>query len=434
MILRTPGWTWCAATLKPMAGSVREARIGDLEVVPRKQIDHKGVTLEELDVEAVIERGPQIALIDELAHTNVPGSKNRKRYQDVEEILAAGINVISTLNIQHLESINEFVEKATGVKVRETLRDRLVREAELINVDLPVDALRERLRSGLIYPPERIERALQNFFTEENLAVLRELSLHETARDLEARYAARRRTNGVKTAEHQQVMVAISSKPDVKRLIRRGGPVAGRMGTDWYVIYIKSPREAPTDFRHCPAPARREPRLRPRTRCRGRHPQGGRHRGRARPLRQGEKRQLCDPGPYPSQPPGGVLARECHKPLRPRSGRRGRAGRVLTYQTKTFTRIEIDENAKRFIEKASKGDEIHIIAHRRRFSDDPEEYARKLEEQREYNHIPQDVRALFLEIHVEDLSEFEEEVLEVRGVNVGSYSVLRGRARWCPTP
>ena len=127
-----------------------EARIGDLEVVPRKKIEYKGVTLEELDVEAVIERGPQIALIDELAHTNVPGSKNRKRYQDVEEILAAGINVISTLNIQHLESINEFVEKAIGVKVRETLPDRVVREAELINVDLPVDALRERLRSGLV--------------------------------------------------------------------------------------------------------------------------------------------------------------------------------------------------------------------------------------------------------------------------------------------
>jgi two-component system, OmpR family, sensor histidine kinase KdpD len=222
-----------------------EARIGDLEIVPRKKIEYKGVTLEELDVEAVIERGPQIALIDELAHTNVPGSKNRKRYQDVEEILAAGMNVISTLNIQHLESINEFVEKATGVKVRETLPDRVVREAELINVDLPVDALRERLRGGLVYPPERIERALENFFTEENLAVLRELSLHETARDVEARYAARRRTNGVKTAEHEQVMVAISSKPDVKRLIRRGSRVAGRMNTDWYVVYVETPREAP---------------------------------------------------------------------------------------------------------------------------------------------------------------------------------------------
>ena len=221
-----------------------EAMIGDLEVVPRKKIEYRGVMLEELDVDAVIERGPQIALIDELAHTNVAGSRNLKRYQDVEEILAAGINVISTLNIQHLESINEFVEKATGVRVRETVPDRLVREAELINVDLPVDALRERLRSGLVYPPERIERALQNFFTEENLSVLRELSLHETARDVEARYSARR-TNGPRSGEPERVMVAISSKPDVKRLIRRGSRVAGRMNTDWYVVYVETPREAP---------------------------------------------------------------------------------------------------------------------------------------------------------------------------------------------
>jgi two-component system sensor histidine kinase KdpD len=222
-----------------------EAMIGVLEVIPRKKIEYKCVELEELDAEAVIERGPQVTLVDELAHTNVPGSKNRKRYQDVEEILAAGINVISTLNIQHLESINEFVEKATRVKVRETVPDRLVREAELINVDLPVDALRERLRSGLIYPPERIERALENFFTEENLSVLRELSLHETARDVEARYTARR-ANGPKSGEPERVMVAISPSPDVKRLIRRGSRVAGRMNTDWYVVYVETPRNAPS--------------------------------------------------------------------------------------------------------------------------------------------------------------------------------------------
>jgi two-component system, OmpR family, sensor histidine kinase KdpD len=157
-----------------------------------------------------------------------------------------GINVISTLNIQHLESINEFVEKATGVRVGETVPDRLVREAELINVDLPVDALRERLRSGLIYPPERAERALENFFTEENLSVLRELSLHETARDVEARYAARRRANGPRSGEPERVMVAISPNPDVKRLIRRGSRVAGRMNTDWYVVYVQTPRNAPS--------------------------------------------------------------------------------------------------------------------------------------------------------------------------------------------
>ncbi len=136
-----------------------EDMIGDLEVIPRKKVEYKGVTLEELDAETVIARSPQVALIDELAYTNVPGSKNRKRFQDVEEVLDARINIFSTLNIQHLESINEFVEKATKVKTRETVPDRIVRGAELVNVDLLVDALRQRLREGQVYPPERIERA-----------------------------------------------------------------------------------------------------------------------------------------------------------------------------------------------------------------------------------------------------------------------------------
>ncbi len=221
-----------------------QAMIGDLEVVPREQIEYKGVTLEELDAEAVISRSPQVALIDELAHTNVPGSRNRKRYQDVEEITSAGINVFSTLNIQHLESINEFVERMTGVKIRETVPDRIVREAELINMDLPVDSLRQRLLDGQIYPQERVQRALQNFFTEDNLSLLRELALRETARDIEARYAARRQS-GPRAGEPERVMVAVSSNPDVKRLIRRGSRAAGRMNTGWYVVYVQTPREAP---------------------------------------------------------------------------------------------------------------------------------------------------------------------------------------------
>ncbi|MCA3749738.1 MAG: universal stress protein [Rubrobacter sp.] len=220
------------------------AMIGDLEIVPRKKTEYKGVILEELDTEAVILRKPQIALIDELAHTNAPGSKNRKRYEDVEEILSAGINVFSTLNIQHLESINEFVERATGVKVRETVPDRVVRDAELINVDVPVDTLRERLLEGKVYPPERVRQALENFFTEDNLSLLRELSLHEIARDLEARYT-RRRENGPRSGEPERVMVALSSKPNATSLLRRGSRVAGRMNTDWYAVYVQTPREAP---------------------------------------------------------------------------------------------------------------------------------------------------------------------------------------------
>ena len=221
-----------------------EAMIRDLEVVPRKRVEYRGVTLEEMDLEAVISRAPQMALVDELAHTNVPGSENRKRYEDIEEILAAGISVLSTLNVQHLESINEFVERMTKAKIRETVPDRVLLGAEIVNVDLPVEVLRKRLAEGEIYPQERVERAMSNFFTEDNLSLLRELALRETARDVEAGHVARR-GRGRGSGDPEQVMVPISSSPKVKRLIRRGSRVAGRMNTDWYVVYVETPGEAP---------------------------------------------------------------------------------------------------------------------------------------------------------------------------------------------
>lgn len=219
-----------------------EAMIGDLEVVPRRRIEYRGVTLEEINAEAVIARAPRIALVDELAHTNVPGSKNRKRYADVEEILAAGIGVLSTLNIQHLESLNEFVERMTEVRIRETVPDRVLRRAEVVNVDLPVEGLRQRLLEGKVYPQERVGRALDNFFTEDNLSLLRELALRETARDVEAGSAARRGRGG---GDPEHVMVPVSSNPSAKRLIRRGSRVAGRMNTDWYVVYVETPNDSP---------------------------------------------------------------------------------------------------------------------------------------------------------------------------------------------
>src|SRR5438876_2193891 len=151
------------------------AQIGDLEQVPRRRIEYRGVTLEELDLDALLARRPTVALADELAHTNAPGSRHAKRYQDVEDLLRAGINVISTLNIQHLESLYDIVERATGVKVKERLPDYILGLADqLVNVDVSAEDLRERLQSGKIYPPERIERALANFFTQENLSRLRE--------------------------------------------------------------------------------------------------------------------------------------------------------------------------------------------------------------------------------------------------------------------
>ena len=152
------------------------AQVADLEQVPRRRIEYHGVTLEEMDLDAILKRRPTIVLVDELAHTNAPGSRNGKRYQDIQELLQAGINVISTLNIQHLESLYDIVEQATGVKVKERVPDYVLGLADqLVNVDLSAEDLRERLKSGKIYPQERVERALGNFFTDENLSRLREL-------------------------------------------------------------------------------------------------------------------------------------------------------------------------------------------------------------------------------------------------------------------
>src|SRR5438034_3160886 len=156
------------------------AQIGDLEQVPRRRIEYRGVVLEEMDLDALLARRPNVALVDELAHTNAPGSRNAKRYQDVEELLRAGINVISTLNIQHLESLYDLVEKATGVKVKERLPDYIIGMADqLVNVDLSAEDLRDRLLAGKIYPKERIDRALESFFTQGNLTRLREFALQE---------------------------------------------------------------------------------------------------------------------------------------------------------------------------------------------------------------------------------------------------------------
>src|SRR5262245_2297755 len=162
--------------------------IGDLEQVPRRRIEYRGVVLEEMDLDALLARRPTIVLVDELAHTNAPGSRNAKRYQDVEELLRAGVNVISTLNIQHLESLYDLVEKGTGVKVKERVPDYVLGLADqLVNVDVSAEDLRERLKAGKIYPQERVERALEHFFTEENLTRLREMALGEIAHLLDRR-------------------------------------------------------------------------------------------------------------------------------------------------------------------------------------------------------------------------------------------------------
>jgi two-component system sensor histidine kinase KdpD len=220
-----------------------QEQIGDLERVPRRKIEYRGVILEEMDLDALLARHPSVALVDELAHTNAPGNRNAKRYQDVEELLRAGINVISTLNIQHLESLYDAVERATGVKVKERLPDYVLGMADqLVNVDVSAEDLRERLEAGKIYPQERISAALSSFFTQTNLTRLRELAFEEIAYRLDRRQAGQEM--GENQGSSERVMVCLSSRsPNAERLLRRGARLADRLNAPWYVAYVKTPTE-----------------------------------------------------------------------------------------------------------------------------------------------------------------------------------------------
>jgi two-component system sensor histidine kinase KdpD len=217
-----------------------------LEVVPRRAQEYHGIAIEEMDAEAVIARKPQVALIDELAHTNIPGSRNAKRYEDVQDILAAGIHVISTLNVQHLESLYNIVETAVGVKVRERLPDSVLAEAdEIVDVDLATADLRKRLEEGKIYPAERIETAMANFFTKSNLEKLRELTLRELAAQIDLRRREDQGTEG--SASSDQVMVCLSSHgPNSEKLLRYGSRLAGKLNRNWYAVYVQTPAEEAT--------------------------------------------------------------------------------------------------------------------------------------------------------------------------------------------
>ena len=220
--------------------------IEGLEVVARRRVQYRGITIEEMDLGAVLARRPEVALVDELAHTNVPGSKNLKRYEDVQELLAAGIHVISTLNIQHLESLYDAVEAEIGVKVHERIPDAVIAEAdELVNVDLAPEDLLKRLREGKIYPQERISTALENFFTRNNLDQLRELTLRELASQIDRK--RRREPEEEHGISPDQVMVCLSSRgPNTAALLRYGSRLAGRLNTNWYAVYVQTPREEPT--------------------------------------------------------------------------------------------------------------------------------------------------------------------------------------------
>lgn len=224
------------------------AQVGDLEIVPRRRIEYRGVAIEDMDLDAIIARRPQVAIVDELAHSNVPGARHAKRWEDVIDLLEEGISVISAMNVQHLESLNDVVERELAVTVRETVPDWLVAQADqVVNVDLSAEDLRQRLRDGKIYRAEKIESALVNFFTDENLSSLRELALREVASSVDrAREVAVRRPDASATAPRtvDRLMVCLSSDPPLSRvLLRKASRIAGRLNTDWYCVYVQTTAE-----------------------------------------------------------------------------------------------------------------------------------------------------------------------------------------------
>ena len=224
-----------------------EAQLKDLEVIPRRTVEYRGVTLEEMDVNAIVARRPQVCVVDELAHTNVPGSRRTKRHEDVQDILDAGIHVMTAVNIQHLETLNDAVARATGVRVRETVPDTFLDRAdEVINVDVTVEELRNRLREGKIYRPEKVEQALSHFFRKGNLSTLRELALRAVADEVGEKAATYRAREGLEPALiPERVMVCMSSNALAPRVLRTGSRIAGRLGARWYAVYVETPREKP---------------------------------------------------------------------------------------------------------------------------------------------------------------------------------------------
>ncbi len=247
--LRKQGHDVVLGLVEPHQRAETAALIGDLEVVPLREISYRGATLKEMDLDGILARKPEYVVVDELAHTNAPGSRHAKRYQDVEELLAAGINVIAALNVQHLESIAPVVKRITGVEVRETVPDSfLTRADQIIDVDISVEALRQRLREGKIYPPEQIENAFRNFFRPANLGALRELALQQVARDQRRKREEResvRREGGRLPALEERIMVCLSSRPGSSlQLLRKAVRAAGEANADWYAVHVETPAES----------------------------------------------------------------------------------------------------------------------------------------------------------------------------------------------
>lgn len=223
-----------------------EEQIKDLEVIPEQKIIYRGATFDEMDLAAVIERRPTVAIVDELAHTNIEGAQNRKRYEDILELLDNGISVITAVNIQHIESLNDVVSRATNIQVRETVPDSFFKRAdEIIDVDVSVDTLRTRLRQGKIYSVEKIEQSLNNFFRKGNLATLRELALRQVAQHQATQDHEYRESEGLEQAVvPEKVMICMASRGSAKKLLRTGARIVGRHAYgDWFAVYVETPHE-----------------------------------------------------------------------------------------------------------------------------------------------------------------------------------------------
>jgi two-component system, OmpR family, sensor histidine kinase KdpD len=247
--LRSEGHDVVLGIVEPHQRKETAARIGDLERVPLRDVSYRGATLKEMDLDAILARKPETVIVDELAHTNAPGSRHTKRYHDVEDLLAAGINVITAINVQHLESIAPVVRRITGVEVRETVPDSFLNRADqIIDVDISVEALRQRLREGKIYPPDQIENAFKNFFRPGNLGALRELALQQVARDQRRKREERemvKREGGRRPAFDERIMVCLSSRPGSGlQLLRKAARAAGEANADWFAVHVETPAES----------------------------------------------------------------------------------------------------------------------------------------------------------------------------------------------
>lgn len=246
--LRLEGHDVVVGYFEPHGRADTIARMEGLELVPRRRVEYRGHAFEEMDCDAILARRPEICAVDEFPHTNVPGSARAKRWEDVVVLLDAGIDVLTTMNVQHLESLNDRLQEIAGVQVRETIPDWVVKEAEeVVLIDLPPRALLNRLQRGVVYPPEKVARAMESFFKEPTLAALRELALRQTAHEVDVRHAgsadaaASGAAAGAAAEARERILIHVADSPATTALIRRGRRVADYLGGDCFAVCVARP-------------------------------------------------------------------------------------------------------------------------------------------------------------------------------------------------